>query len=260
MNQALNVYALPSYTTEEELAGGTVVVIDVLRACTTMIQAFESGAVAIVPCLEIEDAQAMADRLGRADVVLGGERNCVPIEGFDLGNSPGDYTPYAVSGKTIVFSSTNGTRALQLCRKSRRVLLGAFVNASAVLARLDGQTPIHLLCSGSGGEISRDDILFAGLLVDRLMRRGDVGFQCNVQALVSRENWLSSFALPVAIGAEPVPAQQLVGELRKSLAGQKLVAAGLEDDLFEVAQIDRYSIVPEYDIASGRIRDTTTAR
>ena len=118
MTKTLNVHALPKLVEPKDLADGTVVVIDVLRASTTIIAALEAGAVEVIPCLEIDDARRVAAQFPAEEVILGGERQGLPIEGFDLGNSPEDYTPYAVAGKTLVFTTTNGTRAMIHARQA----------------------------------------------------------------------------------------------------------------------------------------------
>src|SRR3954468_24467042 len=97
----LNVYNLPSHVEERELAGGTAVVIDVLRATSTICQALASGAREVVPFLEIEDALAAAQGTDRTDIVLGGERRGERIPGFDVGNSPSEYTSQVVGGKRV---------------------------------------------------------------------------------------------------------------------------------------------------------------
>src|SRR5687768_3032349 len=124
MPRTLDVHFLPELTSPEELAGGVVVVIDVLRASTTITYALAAGARELIPCLEIDDARAAATKLPPAQVVLGGERQGLPIAGFDLGNSPRDYTPERVGGKTVVFTTTNGTKAMLQCRQAARVLIG----------------------------------------------------------------------------------------------------------------------------------------
>jgi 2-phosphosulfolactate phosphatase len=154
----------------------------------------------------------------------------------------------------LVFTTTNGTRALHQARRARRVLIGGFVNASAILTQLVGEPQVHLLCAGSNGEISRDDLLCAGLLVTRILQQGGVVYRLNAQALVARENWNGSFPVPLAVGAEPLGTQRLADELRKSLAGQKLVSIGLEDDILAAAELDRFAIVPELDLRTFRIR------
>ena len=118
MQTVLAAHFLPDLVTPEELAGGTVVVIDVLRASTVICHALAAGARAVIPMLEV--ARSPADRrrawpAGQA--MLGGEREGLPIAGFDLGNSPAEYRPDTVGGRTIVFTTTNGTRAMNRCRR-----------------------------------------------------------------------------------------------------------------------------------------------
>lgn len=254
MTQKLNVYALPTLVDEEELAGKTVVVIDVLRATTTICCALEAGAREVIPCLEIEEARRMAEQFPPDEVVLGGERGGLPIDGFDLGNSPDEYRPESVSGKSLVFTTTNGTRAMLRCRRAARVLLASFLNASAVLRELAALDEIHLVCAGTEGQYSRDDILLAGLLVDRLERSGAGRYEMNVQAITARENWTSSFAVPYVIGAEPMDPEVLAAELRRSEAGRRLTAIGQETDILTASLVDHLSLVPVLDTETMRIR------
>jgi 2-phosphosulfolactate phosphatase len=253
MKTFVHGYAFPEYDGRRELAGGVAVVVDVLRASTTIVHALDAGAQEIIPCLEIEEARALAAGLPRDQCVLGGERGALPIEGFDLGNSPAEYHPGAVGGKTIVFTTSNGTRALLRAREARRVLVGAFVNASAVLRLLAGEEQIHLMCAGSNGQVTRDDVLLAGMFVARLQQSRGAALRMNAQAVTARENWISSFAVPYVSGAERLPAALLAAEFRKSLAGQRMVSLGLEDDLLTAAQIDQFDAVPELDLRTLRI-------
>lgn len=254
MPSLLNVYALPNWVTPEDLAGGTVVVIDVLRAATTIVHALAAGAVEVIACEEVDEARQIAAQLPRSEVVLGGERGGLRIEGFDLGNSPLEYDSAAVAGKTVVFTSTNATRAMARCRQAETAFLAAFVNATAVLEQLVGKSQIHLVCAGSNGEVTRDDVLLAGLLVERLQRRCPSLYRLNAQAITARENWMASFAVPMAIGAEKLPPPLLADQLRKSPAGQRLVSIGLEDDVFAAAQLDRFDLVAVLDPQTLHIR------
>ena len=129
MKPTLSVYALPRLVEPEELAGGAAVVIDVLRAATTIAYALAAGAAQIIPCREISDALALADRFPPDEIVLGGERNGLPIDGFQLGNSPEEYSADRVAGKTVIFTTTNGTRAMAHARAADEVLVAAFVDA-----------------------------------------------------------------------------------------------------------------------------------
>ena len=161
-----------------------------------------------------------------------------------------------MEGKLVVFTTTNGTRAILRARQADRVLIGAFVNAAAVVGRLLGQQQIHLLCAGTRGQIGRDDVLLAGMLVDRILRQGGLIYEQNAQAITARETWLQAFAVPQATGAEPLQPQQLAEQLRDSDGGQNLIRIGLEDDILAAARIDQFRGVPELDLASGRIRMT----
>jgi len=254
MPNILNVYALPKLVAPEEMTGGTVVVIDVLRACTTIAHALEAGAREVIPCEEVDEARSIAQRVPDGEVILGGERKGLPIDGFDLGNSPSEYTFARVEGKTVVFTTTNGTRAMIHARLANHIIIGAFVNVTAVFEELAGQEQIHLLCAGTNGQMSHDDVLLAGLLVERIQREGGLLYEQNAQAITARETWLHSFALPRAIGAEPLEPERLAKELRKSLGGRNLVSIGREDDILDAARIDQFSSVPALDPNRMRIQ------
>jgi 2-phosphosulfolactate phosphatase len=254
MAYMLNVYALPRLAEPEDFIGGSVVVIDVLRSTTTIVYALEAGAREVIPCAEVEEARACAEKIRDRGVLLGGERQGLPLEGFDLGNSPEEYTPERVAGKTIVLTTTNGTHAMAHARQAGRILIGALVNATAVCEQLLSQERIHLLCSGTDGQFSQDDILLAGLLVERIQRLSGLSYELNAQAITAREFWLHRFATPRALGAEPLELERLTKELCRSLGGKNLVTLGLEADIRAAAQVDRFQSVPELDPASFTIR------
>ena len=254
MTHSLNVHWLPTLVAPEALAGSTVVVIDVLRASTTICQALEAGAREVIPCLEVEDALAAAARLPDDRVVLGGERNGLPIAGFDLGNSPIEYTPQAVGGRTIVLTTTNGTRAMAQCRQASRILIGAFVNATAVYQELVGQPRIDLISAGSRGQRSRDDELFAGLLTTWLDRHSGTDYRLNNPAQEARQTWLSTPAATYTPGSSPTDPKVIAPLLTKSIAGQRLSEINRQADILFAAQLDRFRTVPELDVSTFRIR------
>ncbi len=254
MSPHLNVYGLPKYATPEELGGGTAVVIDVLRATTTIVYALEAGAKEVIPCREIEEARALAEKFPRRDILLGGERMGRPIADFDLGNSPEEYLSFEVDGRTIIFTTTNGTQAMALARSAKQILLAGFVNVSAVVRKLLGREEVHLLCAGTDGEFSEDDLMLAGLIVERLQKLGGMIYALNAQALTAREFWLNRFALPHAIGAEPIEPERLESELRKCRGAKNLIELGYDDDILAAARIDRFQGVPELDRETFRVR------
>ena len=251
----LHVHFLPALTSPDELSGGTVVVIDVLRASTTITHALASGAAEVIPCLEVDDARAVAAEFPTGAAVLGGERGGLPIEGFHLGNSPIDYTRRKVEGKTVAFTTTNGTKAMMHCRQAAEVLIGSFVNLSAVYESISRAEHLHLLCAGTGGRITREDVLFAGAIAARALADGRPDHELNDSARLAADAWG---------GVERLQAETIDGSLiaavhaalKRTQGGRNLKALGLEGDLDTAAQIDRFNIVPKLDLASWRIRVT----
>ncbi len=221
--------------------------IDVLRATTTIIYALQAGAKTVVPCREIDEALLLAKKYPRDEVILGGERGGLPIEGFDLGNSPEEYTPQRVQGKIVIFTTTNGTQALIHARQAKLILLGAFVNASAVAEKLLGQDAVDLLCAGTEGRPGDDDMLFAGMLVEKLQRQGGGLYELNAQAIAARDLWLHTLTNIRTPGTELTMPERLAKNLQNSLGGENLVRVGLERDILAAAQIDRFAIVPRFD-------------
>jgi 2-phosphosulfolactate phosphatase len=256
----IDVFLLPALVEPDELTGKIAVVIDVLRATTTIVHALAAGAAQVVPCLEVDDARRVAAE-APGQIVLGGERFGLPIPGFDLGNSPADYTGVRVGGKTVAFTTTNGTRAMQHCRAARRVLIGAFVNFSAVCRELLDEHDIALVCAGTNGHVTREDTLFAGAVVHELANAVSTAsggheppeksapVALNDQAEIAADAWRAC--------ANDLTQYKLLGSaLRASRGGRNLIDTGQENDIDLAAQIDRFDLVPELDLATWRIRST----
>jgi 2-phosphosulfolactate phosphatase len=247
---SLFAHFLPSLVTPDELAGGDVVVIDVLRASTTIVHALAAGAECVVPCAEVAEAREAARRFARDAVALGGERGGLPISGFDLGNSPTEYTKASVAGKTIVFTTTNGTAALNQCKAAQRVLIGSFVNLTAVGCELRGGRPVHLLCAGTRGRITREDVLCAGAIGELFL--STVGeTTVNDQARIAVDAW--RFALTPGARSPQAVDGALIATLRETEGGRNLASIGLAADIDTAAQVDRFDIVPRLDVAAWRI-------
>lgn len=154
-----------------DLRDTACVVFDVLRATSTFVAALHNGAQAIIPVSEI--AEAVAIRQQRADVLLAGERYGVRIRAaqsggvdFDFGNSPREFRPEKVRGKTIVSTTTNGTVALRACAGAKIVLAASFLNLAATARFLNQLSPeeILLVCAGTGEGTALEDVLAAGAL------------------------------------------------------------------------------------------------
>lgn len=243
MTRELRVHLLPQLVDPAALAGGTTVVIDVLRATTTIAYALANGAAEVRPCLEIDEARALARLIGPT-AVLGGERKGLRIEGFDLGNSPTEYVRERVAGRPVVFTTTNGTRAMRHAAAAESILIGSFANLSAVVETLAICERVDLLCAGTHGEVTAEDALFAGAVVERLSRMGSGEWRMgNDEALLALGAWRTFAASGMSLGAA----------LRDCQGGKNLIAEGFDADIDTAAKIDAVSLVPRLDAAAGRI-------
>lgn len=165
----LDVALTPEGFEGARLESTTVLVVDVLRASTTMVAALGNGCAGIVPVTDAAEARQRAAALGAAALVAG-ERRGQMVEGFDLGNSPLDVTPARVGGKTLVFTTSNGTRALLAARAAAALGVAAFVNLSAAVAWAHaGGRDVTVLCAGDRGRVSLEDTVCAGLLIAGLL-------------------------------------------------------------------------------------------
>lgn len=258
--QAIRTHLLPSLAETSQLVRGTAVVIDVLRASTTIIQALRSGANEIWPFGEIEEAQDKARELA-GSCLLAGERGGLKIDGFDLGNSPAEYTPEVVGQRTICFTTTNGTRALKHCKKASAILIGSFTNRKAVAGQLADAKVIHLVCAGTNGQITREDVLGAGAIARALdPDQNDCEIDdCTRLALAAWDE------LPIdSIEGDRSEAthsdkhaqrcERLSEELMLSQGGRNLVGIGQQHDIRRVAEIDVHDVVPRFQQESGTIR------
>ena len=246
----LNIHYLPQFVAESDLAGSTVVVVDLLRASTTICHALEAGAISVRPFLTIDETVAAAAEYERSQVVLGGERGGRRIEGFDLGNSPPTYTPNIVFGRHVLFTTTNGTKALHHARLAERVLIGAAVNRRAVAEAVSTAPRVDILCAGTGGQKTREDVLAAGAIAQALMANRP--WQSNEWADAALGEWEELTTTARALGR--TASEQLAQELRHTPGGKNLLAIGQDDDLPLCAQLDTLAVVPEWDRETGQIR------
>lgn len=250
MPTPLDVYLLPSLVEPDKLSGRLAVVIDVLRATTTIVHALASGAREVLVCQEVEQARKLAANSPGA--IVAGERGGLPIAGFHLGNSPQEFAPAVVGGKTIIFTTTNGTRAMARCAGARRVLLGAFVNFSAVGRELTaelsspGSSGAALICAGTEGDVTREDTLLAGAMAEDLASNDDLQLSLNDQAVIAADAWR---VCRLDLGGH----DPLGRTLRQSRGGRKLIEIGLENDIAIAAEIDRFDLVPVLDLATWRV-------
>lgn len=194
------------------LAGVTAVAIDVVRASTTIVAALAGGARAVLPVATPDEARVLGRRDGLGPMLIGGERGGAPPPGFDHGNSPAEYTPDRVRGRTVVFTTTNGTRALLALAGAHRVAVGGFVNAAAVVSWVEAERGnVLLVCAGERGRFCLEDAVCAGLLVSRLAGEGGA---LTDAARAARALW-DRYARDLgAMLADAAWAQALVGQGR----------------------------------------------
>ncbi len=232
----LEVFLAPSELTPTALDGRVVAVIDVLRATTTIAAALHAGARTVIPFLETEDAVRTAKQYERGEVKLAGERHMVAIPGFDLGNSPLEFTAGAVGQQTVLLTTTNGTRALVAAEDAKSVYVASYANFGVTLARLlsalQSGYPVAIVCAASEGSPSLEDSACAGRFVQCLraahaaLSINDAAQMCELLADKYGDDIVALFA--------------------DSEHGRALQAAGFDNDLHACGALDLYPVLAEY--------------
>ncbi|MFA6940770.1 MAG: 2-phosphosulfolactate phosphatase [Clostridiaceae bacterium] len=169
----IDVIISAKYIEEEKLRGKAAVIIDTLRATSTITTALNNGAKEVIPALTIEEALAKQKNIGTG--LLGGERKGLKIDGFDLSNSPQDYKKETVEGNTIIFTTTNGTRAIRGAKYADEILIGSVLNGKSVSGELIKlNKDVVIINAGTYDEFSIDDFLTAGYIIDLISEKEDL--------------------------------------------------------------------------------------
>lgn len=229
----IDVVVVPGELDRVDAAGTTAVVIDVLRATSTITTALANGSDSIIPCHSVEEAVSLAKGYSKGDYLLAGERKALKIDGFHLGNSPREFTGDVVSGKKILLCTTNGTTTIRAMSAARRMFVGSFLNASAVADRCVREgDDVVLVCSGRVGRLSYEDMLCAGMMAGKIAER--VGAECT---------FTDSAKAAIALYASAKD------DIRNAIAstdhGSYLISLGFEQDIDVCTTVDAYDIVPE---------------
>jgi 2-phosphosulfolactate phosphatase len=228
----IEVYFAPTELGERDLVGCVTAVIDVLRATSTITEAIANGARAILPAADMDDAMRLAQTFGRTEVLLCGERAARKIEGFDLGNSPMEFTSEAVADKLVVMTTTNGTPALVAGQAADRCIVASYLNMTAAARDLKaGDKPIVILCSGRQGRFSLDDALCAGSLIRTLHEGHTARIRMNDAALA-------------ASALERRYRAHLAAVMNRTAAARQIVEAGHAEDIAYCLTRDRHDVVP----------------
>lgn len=232
----IEVFFSPAGVDELSMRGRNVVIIDVLRATTTICTALRNGAREIIPTPDIENATKISSNLSGDSRLLGGERQGKKIDGFDLGNSPAEYAPEIVKNKSIIFTTTNGAGAIYKCRYASTALVASFVNVTAIVNTIGGIGGTWtILCSGRQGAFSIEDATCAGMIISKVEEAAQVDTEdAGLTALILYKNSKKS----------------ILGMMKKSMHGQYLASIGYEDDLQLCSDVDSVPVVP---IVSGLV-------
>jgi 2-phosphosulfolactate phosphatase len=228
----LEVVFTPEEIKNRRLSDKLIVVIDVLRASSTIITALAYGCRGVVPILSPEQAKEKAQQFKKEEVLLGGEREGRKINGFDLGNSPREYQKEIVEDRIIIFSTTNGVKTLERVRGAFRIIIASFLNLQATFNYCSKfQGDILLACAGKEGYFSLEDTVCAGMLINSL--RDIYSDTCQeVDANLTAQVLYKKFR------------NNILEMLRKSQHGRYLESIGLRKDLEFCSQLDIFNIVP----------------
>ncbi len=214
---------LPLYQIENSI----VVIIDIFRATSSICYGIENGAEAIIPVAQVEECAAYREK--GLDYLLAAERNGEVVAGFDFGNSPFSYTSEKVSGKTIVLTTTNGTHALHLSRGAKKVVIGSFLNLSALCNWLISQQEnILLVCAGWKNNFNLEDTLFAGAVVDKLQSDA---YQTDDSSTAANDLF-------------QLAKHDLNTYLQKTAHSERLKKLGIEEDIKFCLQVDVTTAIP----------------
>lgn len=231
----LDVFFTPNQVRPADTTGRLVLIVDVLRASTTVATALGNGARTVIPVEGADEVITRSKEFARSQILLAGEQKMYPIAGFDIGNSPQAFTPEVVEGKTILITTTNGTRTLLGVQNARDIVIASYVNFSAVLALMkvaaSSNTDIAIICAGEEGIFTLEDSACAGRFVKAIPKRADI--QTNDAAAAS-------------VLIEKKYGDNIAKVFKESTHGQALDAAGFGDDLAAAAKVDAYPVVPIY--------------
>ena len=252
----LDAVLLPSLVEPEFFACKTVVVVDVLRATTTITSAIHAGCRYVLPQGAIETARETHAKL-EADPetagvsMMGGERKGKIVPGFHGGNSPVEYTPEVVADKVLILATTNGTVAMDHCTQASRILIGSMVNLTAVAQQVLTDPNLVVLCSGTDRLITSEDVIFAGAFLQRvreLRQRANLPMgKLTDPAMIAINHWQT-------VKQQINAGTPLADFFKNARGGINLVKIGHTPDIEFAANIDCLTVVSELNTKTWQIR------
>ncbi|NME82304.1 2-phosphosulfolactate phosphatase family protein [Clostridium sp. SM-530-WT-3G] len=223
---------------ESKLENKIAIVIDMFRATSVITTALSNGCKEVIPFLTIEESKEYADTLNRDEYILGGERKAVKIEGFDLSNSPLEYTKEVVKDKSVLMTTTNGTRTLAKCGAAKRIFIAAMINGKAVAEKLaEINEDVVIVNAGTNGNFSMDDYICSGYIINEILK-----IRKNVE--------LTDIAKTANMIYESNT--DIISYVKEATHYSVMRSLGLDDDINYCIKKDIIDIVPEY--KDGRIR------
>ncbi len=229
----INVIFSPVSADELYFTGKTTVVIDILRATSTIVTALENGAKEIVPVGTVEFAVKVSGGMFGGQTLLGGERNTKKIEGFALGNSPFEYSEDIVSGKSIVLYTTNGTKSIVKAKFSENLFICSFLNIGAVAEHLVKLgKDVEILCAGRSNNFSMEDSVCAGKLISEMEKLAE--------GIALTDSSRASVAMSKTFG------KNILKMFKESEHGRILLENGFENDLKYCSKINISGAIPYF--------------
>lgn len=214
----------------------TLIVVDVFRASATMCAMLHNGATAVIPVADIESAR----QYKTAGFLVGAERKTQKCDFADFGNSPFDYKKEIVAGKEVVFTTTNGTMAIEMGKESNELFIGTFSNIDRLADKCVASERVVVLCAGWNNRINMEDTLFGGAFAEKLAERGDL--------------ILGSDAVKIALSLWQQAKSDPLEYLKKSDHYRRLIDNGVEDDAAYCLQQNTVSVVPSYHKQDKKLR------
>lgn len=240
----INVILSPANYEELYFTGKTTVAVDVLRASSTIVTALMNGAKEIIPVGSVEFAMKASSSMFGGQTLLGGERNTKKIDGFNLGNSPFEYSREMIEGKAIILFTTNGSRAIVRAKFSDHLFIGSFLNLEAIAKHLiQHDNSFEILCAGRNNAFSLEDTVFAGKLITEIMNlKEDVELSDSARAAVS---------LAKSLG------KNLKKMMLESEHGKILVENGFAEDVAYCSKLNSTDVVPCFNSGTIRVLDNS---
>nr|MBN2278844.1 2-phosphosulfolactate phosphatase [candidate division Zixibacteria bacterium] len=226
------LFLIPGSVSEERLAGKTLVMIDVLRASTTICQSLRAGARAVIPVERPGEAAELRSKLGVEDTILGGERKGIKIDNFDLGNSPLEYTEERVKGKVVILTTSNGTQGYARANASKLIITAGLVNISRVARKVaEAGQDVAIICAGEEGDFSIEDTLCGGMLIERLLIGENLDMELNDAASLALLLYRSN-------------KDRLKQTIAHGEHGRYLKQIGFDDDVRLATEADSIAVLP----------------